>query len=73
MSPEKLKELLHAAPFVPFTIVLANRKSYHVGNPDVLSITAQREIIHQDVVGPMTFINPALITEILKPTQVSGA
>ena len=73
MTPKQIKGLLHAAPFVPFTIVLANGKTYQVGNPDVLNVTLQGEIIHQDVVGPATFINPILITEIIKEQQAAGA
>jgi hypothetical protein len=73
VSPIHLKELLHASPFVPFSIVLATRKVYHVGNPDVLNVTIQGQVIYQDVIGPTTYINPVLITEILKPTLTSEA
>jgi hypothetical protein len=65
--------MLHASPFAPFSIVLATRKIYHVGNPDVLSVTIQGQVIHQDAVGPTTYINPVLITEIVRPTATNEA
>ncbi len=69
VNPKHLKELLHADPFVPFSLVLATGKVYHVTNPDVLNVTMQGQIIHEDVHGPTTYINPIRITEVLKPTQ----
>jgi hypothetical protein len=72
VNPKHLKELLHASPFVPFSIVLATSKVYHVGNPDVLNVTIQGQIIHEDAIGPTSYINPILITEIIRPTQSSG-
>lgn len=73
MNPRHLKELLHASPFVPFTLILANGKLHHVGNPDVLNVTLQGQVIHEDAVGPTTYINPILITEIVKPAPAEGA
>lgn len=72
MSPNRLKELLHASPFVPFSIVLATGRVFNVGNPDVLNVTLQGQVIHEDTVGPTTYINPILITEIIKPAETSG-
>jgi hypothetical protein len=67
MNPKFIKELLHAAPFTPFTLVLATGEKYHVHNPDVLNVLAQGQVIYQDVDGPTRFINPLLISEIVKP------
>lgn len=69
MNPNHLKALLHASPFVPFSLVLANGKVHHVTNPDVLNVTMQGQVIFEDAQGPTTYINPILITEILKPTS----
>ena len=69
MNPKHLKELLHATPFVSFSLVLATGKVHHVTNPDVLNVTMQGQVIHEDVQGPTTYINPILITEILKPAR----
>ena len=44
MNPKHLKALLHASPFVPFTLVLANGKVHHVTNPDVLNVTLQGQV-----------------------------
>jgi len=72
MNPKHLKELLHATPFVSFTLVLATGKVHHVANPDVLNVTLQGHVIHEDADGPTTFINPLLIAEIVRPAQASG-
>jgi hypothetical protein len=71
MNPKLIKELLHATPFVPFTLVLATSEKYHVRNPDVLNVTAQRQVIYEDVTGPIRFINPILISEIVKPAATA--
>ena len=72
MSPKHLKEFLHATPFVPFSLVLANGKVHHVGNPDVLNVSVQGHIIHEDASGPTTFINPLLILEIVRESEATG-
>ena len=72
MSPKHLKELLHASPFVPFSLVLANGKVHHVSNPEVLNITVQSHVIHEDASGPTTFINPLLILEIVRQAEATG-
>ncbi|WP_414660249.1 hypothetical protein [Horticoccus sp. 23ND18S-11] len=72
MNPKHLKELLHATPFAPFSLVLANGKVHHVGNPDVLNVTVQGHIIHEDESGPTTFINPLLILEVVRQPEATG-
>ena len=72
MSPKHLKELLHASPFVPFSLVLANGKVHHVSNPEVLNISVQGHVIHEDASGPTTFINPLLILEIVRQAEATG-
>ena len=71
MNPKLIKELLHASPFVPFTLVLATGERYHVHNPDVLNVTAQGQVIFEDITGPTRFINPILITEVVKPAAAA--
>ena len=39
MHTESLKELLHTAPFVPFTVHVADGKSYSVEHPDLVWFT----------------------------------
>lgn len=72
MNPKHVKDLLHAAPFKPFTLVMANGKTCYIGNPDVLNVTAQGQIIYQNVYGPTTFINPLLILEALTSAETPG-
>ena len=72
MNPKHLKELLHASPFRAFSLVLANGRVHHVGNPDVLNITVQGQVIHQDAEGPITFIDPLLILEVLHQPEATG-
>lgn len=66
VNPKHIKDLLHATPFVPFTLVLATGQKHLVHNPDVLNVTAQGQVIYEDVTGPTHYINPILITEIVK-------
>jgi hypothetical protein len=72
VNHKHLKELLHASPFVPFSLVLATGKVFRVGNPDVLNVTMQGRVIHEDAKGPSTFINPLLITEIVMTSGAAG-
>ena len=71
MNPKQLKDLLHATPFVPFTIVLAGGQKHHVHNPDVLNVTAQGRVIYEDFSGPAHYINPILITEVICPANAA--
>jgi hypothetical protein len=73
VNPKLLKELLHASPFRPFSLVLVNGTVHHVGNPDVFNVTLQGNVIYQDTEGPTHFINPVLISEVLKPTGTNDA
>jgi hypothetical protein len=38
MKSEKLREAMHAAPFHPFTIHVADGRSLHVPHPDFIAI-----------------------------------
>lgn len=71
MNPKRLKDLLHATPFVPFTLVLTDGQKHHVHNPDVLNVTAQGQIIYEDFSGPTHYINPVLIAEVVKPAEAA--
>ena len=39
MSPETLRNLIVAHPFVPFTLRLADGRSYHVPHPEFVSVS----------------------------------
>jgi hypothetical protein len=72
MKPHHLKDFLQASPFVPFSLVLATGRIHRVGNPDVLNVTVQGHVIHEDATGPMTVINPLLIAEIIREPESTG-
>ncbi len=38
MKVEKLRELMHAAPFQPFTIHVADGRALHIPHPDFIAI-----------------------------------
>ena len=60
---EQLRELLHAAPFSPFTIRLHDGKHLRVTNPDYLSVTMSGWVIWDDGRG-YRHLNPTLIASI---------
>ena len=48
---------------------MVDGKVHHVSNPDVLNVTLQGNVIYEDAVGPTTYIDPILISEILMPKR----
>src|ERR1017187_4260807 len=65
MMKEKIRELLNASPFVPFTIEMASGKNYHVMHPDfVLASGDSPEIVVEEPNGLVQILNPMLITVI---------
>lgn len=71
MMKEKIRELLNAIPFVPFTIEMASGKDYHVAHPDfILSATDSSDIVIEDADGMVQVLNPMLITAILFKPEV---
>lgn len=73
MMKEKIRELLNASPFVPFTIEMASGKSYHVMHPDfAIASSDLPEVVVEEPNGLVQFLNPMLITTILQePKAVS--
>jgi hypothetical protein len=49
MRPEKIREFLHAAPFLPFRVFLSNGSSYHVPHPDFAAVIGSHVIITQAI------------------------
>jgi len=71
MMKEKIRGLLNASPFVPFTIEMASGKSYHVVHPDfAIANSDSPEVIVEELNGLVQFLNPMLITTILH--EVNG-
>ena len=46
MTATELKKFWHAAPFVPFNIVLAGAEKLRVPHPDFLSVSPNGRIAH---------------------------
>jgi len=65
MMKQKVRELLNASPFVPFTIEMASGKNYHVVHPDFVVIDDEvPEVVVEDSTGLVSILNPMLITSI---------
>jgi hypothetical protein len=67
MMKEKIRELLNASPFTPFTIEMASGKSYRVMHPDfAIASSDLPEVAVEEPNGLVQFLNPMLITTILQ-------
>ncbi len=65
MMKEKIRELLEAAPFVPFYIHMAGGKSVRVHHPDfVLAASDAPHVIVEEPTGRINTINVMLITSL---------
>lgn len=63
MTIEKLREVLHAQPFEPFTMHVADGRSVPVKHPDFVSVYPAGRIVHvfhED--GRSEFIDFVLVT-----------
>lgn len=45
MTGDQIQELLHATPFVPFKIVVAEQKVIEIPHPDFASLTRSKRIM----------------------------
>lgn len=61
----RLRELLHAQPFQPFTIMMVNGKSFHVPHEDFMFIGRSGNVVFDDG-EQIKNINPTLVSVILK-------
>ena len=67
MMKEQIRHLLHATPFVPFTIHTASGKWFRVEHPDfVLAGSDAPHVIVEDHSGRVHTINVMLITSLEK-------
>ena len=65
MTIDKLREVLHAQPFQPFTIRTADGRSVPVPHPDFISVSPPGRMVHvfrKD--GRSEFIDLLLVTSI---------
>ncbi|PZR71991.1 MAG: hypothetical protein DLM73_14255 [Chthoniobacterales bacterium] len=46
MTPDQIKDLLHATPFVPFSVyVAAEQKAYEIPHPDFAMLTHKNGVL----------------------------
>jgi hypothetical protein len=65
MMKEKIRELLNATPFVPFTIHLASGQGYRVSHPDfVLAASDAPHVIVEEPNGRVHTLNIMLVTSL---------
>lgn len=53
MKPQDLRELIHAAPFKPFRLHLADGKDLAVPHPDFALVTADYVVVANELPGGM--------------------
>ena len=68
MKSEKLRAAMHAAPFQPFKISVADGRSVEVPHPDFIAIMGERTAI---VTSPLEAANPSyLLIDVPMITQL---
>ena len=67
MTAEKIREAMHAAPFMPFTLHMADGGSHLVPHPDFIAVTGPGEYvaINNPHNNSTAFVNVALITQLV--------
>ena len=74
MTTEGVRQLLHAAPFVPFTLLLPANKSYRVEHPDFAFISKGGGVLALSLEGDaVALIDLLLATHIETHPPVSTA
>jgi hypothetical protein len=74
MTIEKVKDLLHAQPFVPFSLRLANGRAIPVEHPDFVASSPTGRIINV-FHGPndaSTFVDVILVTALELNPRAKG-
>lgn len=65
MTIDKVREVLHAKPFEPFTLRIADGRTVSVPHPDFVSVDPKGRVVHvfrED--GMSEFIDIMLVTSI---------
>jgi hypothetical protein len=75
MNADDVRKLMHATPFVPFTVQLANGKNLRVPHPDFISIsrTGRTLIIHSAERDDYDVVDTMLVTNINVERDVESA
>jgi len=63
---ERIRQLLHATPFVPFIIRMADGREYRIEHPDFVlaSSTETTQVIIEEPNGHQHWLSPLLITSV---------
>lgn len=72
----RIRELLHAVPFQPFVIRMADEREYRIAHPDFVlaSSTEVPQVIVEDPDGRTHFLSVLLMTSIEQaPAATVGA
>ncbi|HEX8297400.1 MAG TPA: hypothetical protein VF593_13935 [Chthoniobacteraceae bacterium] len=59
---EELRRLLHAAPFRPFNLHMADGRAFKIGHPEVVMVTKKGIVVVQDDAGYVDLLPGFLIT-----------
>ena len=61
----RIRELLHAAPFQPFVIRMADGREYRIDHPDfVLAASDTPQVIVEEPNGSIHFLSVLLMTSV---------
>ena len=61
----RIRELLHAAPFQPFVIRMADGREYRIDHPDfVLAASDTPQVIVEEPNGSVHFLSVLLMTSV---------
>jgi hypothetical protein len=65
MTAEVIRDMLHAAPFVPFTVHVADGKSLMVKHPDFATLTQGGQLLFVNTVGDkFEWVDVSLVTRV---------
>jgi hypothetical protein len=75
MTIEKLRQAIRVVDFKPFTIRVADGRSFDVPNPEFVAVSpGQRTVVVLNARGDMSVLDALLITEIeFKPPAAASA
>lgn len=74
MTRERLLEAHRSAPFRPFTLHLADGRSFHVPHPEFLSVSPNgRTVVVHGLPDSMSILDLLLVTEIEMDPSSSAA
>jgi len=66
MSADELHDLLHAEPFRPFTVYLADDQVLQIADPELVMLTPEGQtlVVAEDLSDKVEMVDVALITRV---------